>query len=407
MSNIENTSGYNVDDNESQNVPEQELYTLPFSILTAEAHNILYQWLEKQSTDHFERDRFSINKIYKKYYGCIVFWFSIKSHVALADSLMEPGKKHEIVIIPGNHTVPNEVLNLSQHYDFMKLTEINPAGLSHDEFTPIVVNEDEVRDKAFEKLKKQQPSFFNEDDSLKDGIELNMSFPAALPFWEGTYHQRSGRDHKFFIEAQTGEIDGDKYTSAKNNVMHTLPVQPKYLIIFGITITMALMLFILSLMVPHKPPKPKPAKPISTTQNDPKPKPTAQQTKPSNQNTSVKQTPQVTQEENSEAAVKKLMEDNFSYINDKKYQELYELRSTAIRANNSPLTYEERYTNNIGIRIEKLEIEQIENDTAQVVVDYASTDRHSGENRNTIGAMRFYLSKEDGKWVISDSEQLK
>lgn len=404
MNNIDNTSYYDTPENGDQNIPDQDLYTLPFSILTAEAHNILYQWLEKQSDGHFERDRFSINKIYKKYYGCIVFWFSIKQHADIARSPLEPGKKHEIVIIPGNSAVPTEAITLAQNYDFMQLTEINPSGLTHDEFMPICVSEEDVKDKAIEKLKKQQPSFFDENGELKNGIDLNMSFPAALPFWEGTYHQRPGRDHKFLIEAQTGEIDGDSYISSSHAAIPALPFPPKYLIIAGVTLVMILMLFLLSLFASNKQKKPDLPTPIST--NVKEPQKVKQETKQEPAK-SQSQAPQKPAENNAEAAINNLVQNNFNYINDKKYQAMYELRTANIRATNTPLTYEERYTNNIGIRVEKIDIEQIETDTAQVVVDYASTDRQNGEDINSTGIIRFYLSKEDGKWLISDSEQIK
>ena len=111
--------------------------------------------------------------------------------------------------------------------------------------------------------------------------------------------------------------------------------------------------------------------------------------------------------ENDETLIKNLMEDNFKYINEKNYNALYDLRSESVKQSLSPLIYEERYANNIGIRIEKTEIEEIEKNDARVIVDYASTDRSGGVDRNTVGAIRFYLIKENDKWVINDTEEIK
>ncbi len=416
--NAENSGGQEELNNTGEQNSPEELYTLPFSILTAEAHNLLFQWLEKQSDGHFIRDNFVINKIYRRYYGCLVFWFAVKPDAKINRDPMESAKKHEIVVIPGSNNVPQEIISIAQHYNFMKLTEIDPNSLSSSEFTPILVSEDDSQEKAFEKLKKQQPSFFDDHGNLKEGIELNMSFPAALPVWEGIYNQRSSRDYKFYIDGQTGEVIGESYLG-KNHGLGGIQINfpQKYKVIAAVTAAIILLLFLISKVIPapsksqHPTKRPKPA---VTRSEDAKKKPAQKEkqnkpdvTKPAATNTpAAKPVNENTNAANNEELVKKVIEDNFKYINEKNYESLYGLRSESVKNSNSIVTYEERYTNNVGIRLEKISVEEVNSDNAQLVANYASTDRRGGKDENSGGEIRFYLIKENGKWVINDSKQL-
>lgn len=184
-------------DNREAEGSQNDVSILASYIDTTEAHERLYKWLEAQSGEQFVRDVFFINKMTKNYYGCIGFWF--KTRPASKD-----GKaSNTIVVVPGGGDVPEELTRLSENYNYFKVDE------AEKEFTPITVSEDEAEPLAYEMLRKRKPSLFDENGGLKEGTELVGSFNAALPLWEGTYNVKFGREHKFYIDAQTGEVTGE------------------------------------------------------------------------------------------------------------------------------------------------------------------------------------------------------
>lgn len=195
-----NASNEKEPDTERQERSKEEVSFIQSHIDTKEAHECLFQWLEKQSEDKFARDHFYINKITKKYYGCIGFWFRIP------DETKGGTKVDEVVIVPGCSQVPQELIKLSVYYKYYRT-----ADQTKKDFTPINITEDEAEPKAYELLKTQNPSAFDENGNFKPTGELIGTFLAAVPLWEGTYNSKYGKEHKFYIDAQTGETIGDLY----------------------------------------------------------------------------------------------------------------------------------------------------------------------------------------------------
>lgn len=388
----------------------EELFTLPFSILTAEAHNILFQWLEKQSEGHFSRDNFSIGKIYKKFYGAHAFWYSVKPEAMKSGGFATP---REIVIIPGSSSVPQEVIELAAHYDFMKLIDLDKKALSVTEYAPIKVDIKESEAKALEKLKKQQPSFFDGDDNLKSGVELEIAFPIALPVWEGFYTMGLSKEHRFYIEAQTGEIQGEAYTNdGFKSLIDRFNIQPKQVKVTAIIVAILLLLIILGKITsrPQKPiPAPIPTTPTTVTTVLPSPTATAMASATPTATVTPTATPSADATNNADKAksdVEKVVSDSFKFITDKKFEDLLNTRSSKIRENNNADTYRNRYDGNISMIPDKITVDKVDDSSADVTVDYTAVDQRGDKKETSTGGIKLHLILEDGKWVIDDSTQL-
>ena len=185
--------------NEQKTNEENNASILQSYIDTKQAHDLLFQWIEKQNSETYVRDHFFLNKMIKNYYGCIGFWFKTKA--------INPQEKPMdiIITVPGSNKVPDAVIELSKNDNFRKF-EQEPKN-----YTPIIISEEEAEPRAYELLKKQYPNLFDEFGKLTEETELLGTFLVAIPIWEGTYNSKYGREHKFYIDAQTGEVTGDLY----------------------------------------------------------------------------------------------------------------------------------------------------------------------------------------------------
>lgn len=186
--------------NEQKNNEENNASILQSYIDTKQAHDLLFQWIEKQNSETYVRDHFYINKMIKNYYGCIGFWFRTKA--------INPQERPMdiIITVPGSNKVPDAVIELSKNDNFRKFEQEEQKS-----YTPIVISEEEAEPRAYELLKKQYPNLFDEFGKLTEETDLLGSFLVAIPIWEGTYNSKYGKEHKFYIDAQTGEVTGDLY----------------------------------------------------------------------------------------------------------------------------------------------------------------------------------------------------
>ena len=185
--------------NEQQDNAQDNVIILSSYIDTNQAHDLLFKWIEKQNSENYVRDHFFVKEMHKKYYGCIGFWFQTKA--------LNPKEKatNIVVIVPGSNKVPEAITELSKYYDYNKFEETTK------EYTPISITDDEAEPKAYELLKKQYPSLFDEFGKLDSNTEIAGACSVAIPVWEGTYNSKYGKEHKFYIDAQTGETTGDLY----------------------------------------------------------------------------------------------------------------------------------------------------------------------------------------------------
>ncbi len=185
--------------NEQKTNEENNASILQSYIDTKQAHDLLFQWIEKQNSETYVRDHFFLNKMIKNYYGCIGFWFKTKA--------INPQEKplDIIITVPGSNKVPDAVIELSKNDNFRKFEQ------EQKNYTPILISEEEAEPRAYELLKKQYPTLFDEFGKLTEETELLGTFLVAIPIWEGTYNSKYGREHKFYIDAQTGEVTGDLY----------------------------------------------------------------------------------------------------------------------------------------------------------------------------------------------------
>lgn len=179
---------------------EQEIISLPSYIDTSKAHECFYKWVEDQSGEQFAREVFNINRLNKKYYGCICFWFRTKG----------ASKTDTVIAVPGSDMVPDALIKLSGNYDYTEQDDTDRAC------TEITADEDEAEEEALRRLKNEHPEFFGEDGELKN-TKLLASFHASIPVWEGTYSVKYGKEHKFFIDAQTGEASGENCSDKEKN----------------------------------------------------------------------------------------------------------------------------------------------------------------------------------------------
>ncbi|MBR0518232.1 hypothetical protein IJJ97_00415 [bacterium] len=192
--------------NEQKTNEENNASILQSYIDTKQAHDLLFQWIEKQNSETYVRDHFYLNKMIKNYYGCIGFWFKTKA--------INPQEKPMdiIITVPGSNKVPEAVIELSKNDNFRKFEQ------EQKNYTPIVISEEEAEPRAYELLKKQYPNLFDEFGKLTEETELLGTFLVAIPIWEGTYNSKYGKEHKFYIDAQTGEVTGDLYNDkSKSN----------------------------------------------------------------------------------------------------------------------------------------------------------------------------------------------
>lgn len=201
--------------NEQQDNEQDNVIILSSYIDTNQAHDLLFKWIEKQNSENYVRDHFFVKEMQKKYYGCIGFWFKTKA--------LNPEKATNIVIIvPGSNKVPEAITELSKYYDYNKFEE------TKKEYTPITITDDDAEPKAYELLKKQYPSLFDEFGKLNPNTEIAGACSVAIPVWEGTYNSKYGKEHKFYIDAQTGETTGDLYNDkSKANKKPTKRLTPK------------------------------------------------------------------------------------------------------------------------------------------------------------------------------------
>ena len=425
----------------SDNPPSQEdeHFTVPFSISVADAHVLLFSWLEKGYGANFQRDHFHIHRMNRHYYCCWLFWFSIpvsdtdkSEDPSASGAAAESGKRTKIMMIPGNEQIPPEVLSFASQYDFMELTLLEQKITSSPEFTAVNRSEKDSFAEALRKLQDEEPELFDTDNKLLPAVTLLHRVPLAMPVWEGAYDYLGGKERTFYINGQKGQIEGMGYVKDEKGI-DVRRYLPYFVCAVGVLIVIIILSWALSNLAKNELPEPSgsivssPAYSASESLpaeiNSPEPAvtsdssitpeasaaPEASITPEASASPVASAVPSPSNESSPpmENADSKLViaavNDNFKAIQSRDFKKVHALRTEAIQKEKKVADYEKLYSDNLSITVLESSVVSVSVNKARVAVSLLSRDMINGKREEGKYTGWFQLIKEHGTWKIEDS----
>ncbi|MDQ7822463.1 MAG: zinc ribbon domain-containing protein [Candidatus Eremiobacteraeota bacterium] len=409
-------------DDESAAIPQ---YSVPLSILVSDAHTLIYSWLEAQQQDTYERENFHILRMNKKYYGCWLFWYIVSENGDKCTGLsmeksdleapQETQKRTKIILVPGSNEIPQEVVKLSVHYDFMELCELDEKVVDSSEFVVPTLDESEAQKKALEKLKAEEPALFDYQGRLQESAKLSHSVSVFLPVWEGAYDYRGGREYTFFINGQKGQIEGEEFTKDRNSYLAKVAPYSWHLAAL-VTLLLIAFLFITrnyTLRDDHGPSPgisvTAPASPAATVSVSPAAQtPGTLSPSPGSSLPVMGLSPSPggspPGDEDSRNALNAVLE-NIKAIDSKDFAKVLALRSDRIRKEKDAAFYENRYLDNMSLKVVEYKVESCTPEEARITVVTEAEDRYGSKTRRITSDIKFILIRESGDWRIDDSTE--